>query len=154
MHVLWRYSYESNLEWGLAVLQQRANSKGAVAGSDFTESKVFNHDRREDGCGFSISPKGNSASRKLIASGPSPCLSHGRPNFPLPPFCLSSFLFLFLFLIVSFLFSYSLPSRTPQAHPQPFAEGTAPLSSARIPGFCFLASAQRTKLSRSSRGNL
>ena len=32
---------------------------------------VFDHDRREGGCGSSIHPKGNCASRKLIASGTS-----------------------------------------------------------------------------------
>jgi hypothetical protein len=35
------------------------NSKGAVAGSNSMESKVFDYDRREDGCGSSINPKGN-----------------------------------------------------------------------------------------------
>jgi hypothetical protein len=39
---------------------------------------VSDHDQREGGCGSSINPKGNCASRKLIARGTSPCLSHGR----------------------------------------------------------------------------
>jgi hypothetical protein len=47
------------MKGGLAV-----NSKGAVAGSISTESKVFDHDRREDGCGSSINPKRNCAPRK------------------------------------------------------------------------------------------
>jgi len=32
-------------------------------------SAVFDHDRREGGCGSSINPKGNCASSKLVASG-------------------------------------------------------------------------------------
>jgi hypothetical protein len=57
-------------------------SKGAVAGSKSTESKVFDHNQREGECGSSTSPKGNCASRKLIASGTPPLLSHGRLQNP------------------------------------------------------------------------
>jgi hypothetical protein len=61
---------KTNLEWMKDCLATK--SKGAVAGSNSTESKVFDHDRREGGCGSSINPKGNCASRKLIASGTPP----------------------------------------------------------------------------------
>ena len=61
---------KTNLQWTKDCLARK--SKGAVAGSNSTESKVFDHDRREGVCGSSINTKGNCASRKLIASGTSP----------------------------------------------------------------------------------
>jgi hypothetical protein len=67
-------------------LREAAKAKGAKANAVRTRipeakvpwlartllrSKVFDHDRREDGCGSSTNSKGNCASRKRVASGTS-----------------------------------------------------------------------------------
>jgi hypothetical protein len=53
------------------------NSKGAVAGSNSTESKVFDHSRREDKCGSSINSKGkwvlNESKKRGLAVLPFEC---------------------------------------------------------------------------------